>query len=235
MYDRSYAPGDPTISLADFERGYLIKGGEFWKRDNYADRMPGEAFEYSNVGAALAALGLEVVAGQSYAEVVQDRILDPLGMDSSGFYLSDLSQDPATLYGTFLGGGWKPYEQYGFPTYPDGLMRSSANDLARYLAAILSDEPGILSAERVAEMLTVDESAGTDEDGQAIAWSRRELGGRALYGHNGFDYGALTEVWIDVEEGTGIAIVINADYINSAPWEDLFALEDALLDLVESE
>jgi CubicO group peptidase (beta-lactamase class C family) len=157
-------------------------------------------------------------------------------MDSSGFYLSGLSQDPATLYGTtFLGGGWRPYEQYGFPTYPDGLMRSSANDLARYLAAILSDEPGILSAERVAEMLTVDESAGTDEDGQAIAWSRRELGGRTLFGHNGFDYGALTEVWIDVEEGTGIAIVINADYINSAPWEDLFALEDALLDLVESE
>ncbi|MFT5680131.1 MAG: CubicO group peptidase (beta-lactamase class C family) [Myxococcota bacterium] len=109
----------------------------------------------------------------------------------------------------------------------------SANDLGRYLAAMLSEESGILSVERVAEMLTVDESAGTDEDGQAIAWSRREQGGRTLMGHNGGDFGASTEVWNDVEGGARIAIVMNVDYIQSDPWLDLFALEDALLDLID--
>lgn len=235
VYDRSYAPGDPTIALADFERGYFTEGGEYWRRDNFSKRMPGEEFEYSNVGAGLAALGIEVAAGQPYAEVVSERILDPLGMTGSSFYLSGLSRDPATLYGTtIIGGGWKPYEQYGFPTYPDGLMRSSANDLGRYLAAMLSDDPGVLSAEQVAELLTVDASAGTDEDGQAIVWVRREQGGRTLYGHNGGDFGASAEIWIDTGSGVGIAIAMNADYINADAWYDLFDLEDVLLDLAEA-
>ena len=43
-------------------------------------RSPGSALRYSNVGYKALGLLLEAVTGKSYAEIVQERILDPLGM-----------------------------------------------------------------------------------------------------------------------------------------------------------
>lgn len=233
VYDASYAPGDPTIALGDFLAGYLAEDGEYYRRANYSKEAPGAAFSYSNIGASLAAYAVEAATGESYADVVDHEILAPLGMVDSGFFLSSLPTAPATGYGTtLLGGGWKPYEDYGFPSYPDGLMRSSADDLGRLLAGMQADG-ALLSAASIDELLTVDESLGTDEDGQAIAWVRREMGGRTLMGHNGGDFGTSAELWLDREAGLGIAVVMNADFINTDAWLALFAMESDVLDLLD--
>ena len=44
---------------------------------------PGSAFEYSGTGFNMAAILIERLTGQSYASFLQERIFDPLGMDSS--------------------------------------------------------------------------------------------------------------------------------------------------------
>ena len=233
VYDRSYAEGDPEVTLGDFLAGYVEEGGEYYHRKNYAARQPGEAFAYSNVGAGLAAYGVEVASGSLYSDYVAENILVPLGMVDSAFRLDALRTEPAVLYGTTLvGGGWKPYTPYGFPTYPDGLMRSSAADMGAYVADLQGGDV-LLSADSLDEMLAVDASLGTDEDGQALVWVRREMGGRTLLGHNGGDFGASAELWIDREAGIGIVVMLNADYIREDAWQAIFDLESDLLDLID--
>lgn len=234
VYDDSYVSGDPAVALGAFVEGYVTEGGRFWDEDNFNDVKPGREFEYSNVGAALAGYAVEAAAGQPYHEVVRQWTLEPLGMANSAFFLADLSSEPAVGYGYALGrGSWRSYTDYGFPSYPDGLMRSSPADMGRYVAAVQDSGKSILSAAATDEMLAVFEGLGTDEDGQAVVWSRRNMGGRTLYGHNGSDSGASAELWIDRDANVGISIMVNAD-LSWGGWDALLELENELLDIVDS-
>ncbi|MGD0578432.1 MAG: serine hydrolase domain-containing protein [Bryobacteraceae bacterium] len=47
---------------------------------------PGKKYSYSNMGIATLGRIIEVVSGKEYSRFVQDRILDPLGMQDSFFY-----------------------------------------------------------------------------------------------------------------------------------------------------
>ena len=236
-YDRSYVVGDPAIGLREFEQGYLTRGGDYWRSGNYAKDMPGERFAYSNVAAALAALAVGEAKSMPYMDLVAARILEPLGMNNSAFTLAGLEIEPAVPYAsTTKAGVFRPWPHYGFPTYPDGLMRSSTDDMARYLAAIVGggslDGVEILSPDSVDEMLRVDPSSESDEDGQAIVWAQRDLGGRELMGHNGGDFGSLAEMWFDPKTSVGVVVLLHAEPDREG-WTDLLDLELELLDLVE--
>lgn len=237
-YDRNYEEGDPSVELGRFLEGYLRPGGEFWRRRNWRSKRPGTDFRYSNVGASLAAYGIAHAQDDEFMTLVQRTIFEPLAMTDTAYLLSDLPREPAVpYYRTRAGNAFRPWPQYGYPTYPDGMIRSSANDMGRYLAAIAGggelDGVRIMSSEGVDEMLTVDAKAGSDEDGQAIAWAMRRFDGRELYGHNGGDYGSTTEIWIDRDADIGIAVLLNTG-ATSKSWERLMDLERELLDLAEA-
>lgn len=51
--------------------------------------QPGAAFGYSNSGFILAGLIVEQVSGQTYYEYVREHVLEPLGMNSTDWYLTD--------------------------------------------------------------------------------------------------------------------------------------------------
>ena len=209
-YDRAYANGDPTVSLLDFQRSYLLPGGERYHVRNFT-KVGSGTFEYSNVGAALAGLGLAETAGLEFSDLVHRDILEPLGMSHSAYFVDDLAVEMATPYG----GGDRPFGVYSFPTYPDGLMRSSSTDMGRFMAAIQAggvlDDTRILEEATVEEMLTVDESSGTDEDGQAISWARVALvEGRTLMGHTGGDPGVASLFAMDRDAGVGVVLTANS-------------------------
>ncbi len=232
-YEDAYADGDPTVALDEFLAGYLDPNGEYWRPGNWAERAPGEAFSYTNVGIALAAVAVAGATGEDFDTWVHTRILAPLDMGDTAYFLRDLAQPPAVPYEPAAGGRFEPWTQYGFPTYPDGLLRSSATDLARYLDAIISpSDDGILSVAGVDALLLVDVDAGTDEDGQAIAWSHRVVQGRALFGHDGSDDGSTTELWVDRQAGVGVAVLLNAS-ASEATEEALIELVSALMDAAD--
>ncbi len=237
VYDESYGPGDPNIGLAAFEEGYLTPGGPYWDAANFAERRPGAGFVYSNVGASLGALAVADAAGMEFKDLVERDILGPLDMEQSGYFFADLSTEPSKLHWRAGRRTYRYWEPYGYPTYPDGMLHSTANDIARFGAMVLGggvlDGVRVLPAERVEEMLTVDPALGTDEDGQAVVWARRTLAGRDLRGHNGGDYGSYTDLWFDREAGAGMAILFNGTLMSPEDRDLVFALEDALLDLAE--
>ena len=57
----------------------LLEGGQSFAF------MPGTAFEYSNLGYAILGRIITNVTGQEYRDVVRSRVLEPLGMTSTGY------------------------------------------------------------------------------------------------------------------------------------------------------
>ncbi len=235
VYDDNYAPGDPVIPLGTFVAGYVTEGSLYWNPRNFADRPPGAAFSYSNVGAALGAFAIAKSADRAFRDLVAEDILQPLGMNDSAYFLTDVPRTPAVPYHPTGGGTYRPWPHYGYPTYPDGMLRASTDDMARYLAAVdgggALGETRILSTQSVDTMLTIDPDAGSDENGQAVAWSVRVMQGRELFGHNGGDYGSSTEIWLDREARVGVVVLLNVEIRD---WPALFQLQADLLDLAES-
>ncbi len=104
---------------------------------------PGERAGYSNYGAALAGYIVARVSGESYSQYVQNHILNPLGM-------SHTTAQPSTpqelLANESVGYMYQEGAFQVFPTlfgpadlFPAGLVRTTANDMARFMIANLQN------------------------------------------------------------------------------------------------
>ncbi len=79
------APADQSNPYADYTPELLYEYLSTYE----LPRDPGERWEYSNVGVGLLGHILELHAGVPYEELLRTRILDPLGMDSTGITLAE--------------------------------------------------------------------------------------------------------------------------------------------------
>lgn len=103
------------------------------------DFYPGTDFEYANIGYDLLAYILETVTGKKYEDVVQEKILRPLGMKNSYYHL-----DQAKETG-HMAQGYLPFfmrtAEYDAPRYQgslaDGYLITCAKDMGRWLNAQL--------------------------------------------------------------------------------------------------
>ncbi|MFT4569807.1 MAG: CubicO group peptidase (beta-lactamase class C family) [Hyphomicrobiaceae bacterium] len=207
-----YALGDSPIALRDFMIGYFTAGGTWYDSSlNFTANAPGTNFEYSNLATALLGYLVEAATGTSLDDHSETRIFGPLGMSASGWHLADFTAaDVAMPYESF-GSSRVEWGQYGFPDYPNGQMRASAQDLARYLAAWASG--GILDGQRILEAATVAEALSVQqpavESTQGLSWYYDKVGTRDVVGHNGGDYGATTDMFFDPATGHGVVVLIN--------------------------
>lgn len=103
---------------------------------------PGSEFAYSNSGYFLLGAVIEQVTGQSYAVVLRERLLIPLGLDDTGYdTYSEVVEKLATGY-TRAGSGYE-HAAYLDPSVPyaAGMMYSTAEDLFRWTRALHRGEP----------------------------------------------------------------------------------------------
>ena len=112
----------------------------------FADLQPYEApggrWHYSNAGYILLGLLIEELTGQSYLDVVRERVLEPAGMLHSGFFpLDEAWPDVATGYLRPLADGlpWRS-NIYSIPVVggPDGGLFATAGDIDKFLRALHS-------------------------------------------------------------------------------------------------
>jgi CubicO group peptidase (beta-lactamase class C family) len=102
-------------------------------------RPPGVLAAYSNHGSALAGLVVATVAGKPWEDVIEQRILIPLGMKNTLVRQPD--KPPETMS---KGYKWKEgqFKEEGFeyvPLAPAGAMSASAADMCRFMIAHLND------------------------------------------------------------------------------------------------
>ncbi len=206
------------VTLVGYLKAYLSEGQPYYsEQGNFSQTKPGTHYEYSNVGAALAGYTVKVSTGLSLADYAKTHIFDPLKMNNTSWRLNDLDQaNIATPY------VWDddtnkliPLPLYSSSTWPDGGLRSSANDLAKYLLMVMNngeiDNIRILSTDSVQKMLpTADKGFGV-----GVFWQKVKIKAakneRILIGHDGGEFGAYTYMQYDPEKQVGVVLLANGD------------------------
>ncbi len=213
--------GDSPIALGDFLKGYLVAGGQWYDANkNYVAVPPGQQLSYSNIAAGLAGYLVEKMTGAALDDHSDVNIFRPLGMKNTGWRLSDFptTENIAVPY-AFENGRYRPYPFYGYPTWPDGGLRSSVADLARFLAAVMNggelDGVRILNKSTVEEMLRSQIPANQlppGQSGQGIFWAIAHIDKYGDFiGHTGGDPGAITFLFFQPTTGVGVIGLINGE------------------------
>lgn len=107
---------------------------------------PGSEFRYNNSGYFLLGAIIEELTGKPYERVLRERILEPLGLDSTGYDRHDvIIEQRAAGYEPAAGGYVNaPYLDMSAP-YSAGALYSTVRDLHRWDRALYGE--GLLSAE----------------------------------------------------------------------------------------
>ncbi|MEJ2542866.1 MAG: serine hydrolase [Calditrichaceae bacterium] len=130
---------------------------------------PGTQYKYNNSGYYLLGAIIEKVIGKTYETALHERILDPLGMDDSGYdHHGPINIHRATGYEKRLNGYINsPYLDMSLP-YAAGAMYSTVLDLYKWDQALYTDE--LLSNENKKIMFT------PFLNNYAYGWSVRKMG-----------------------------------------------------------
>jgi CubicO group peptidase (beta-lactamase class C family) len=217
-----YPEADNPLSLGEFLQAYLSPDGKYYEAGNFASYPPGTKQQYSNIGFGLAGYLVEGLSGVPLNRFSAQHIFKPLGMDASGWMLTEIdSRRHAKLY-EWNGEEQVPVEWYGLATWPDGGLRTSVRDLARFYAAVIGggqfQETRILAKESVETMFALQFAPGqvlaaVQEDEshqQALAWSyHRVKAGKMVLGHGGGDPGVATDAQFFPQAGVGAILLVN--------------------------
>lgn len=228
--DGYYSIGDPTVSLPDvIERYFSTTGVDYNASDNFNNDAPGTAYEYSNMGTALAGYMVEAVTGTDFSEYCNTHIFDELCMDNTSWYLADFDTNDVARPYQWSGGQFVPYAHYGFADYPDGQLRSNVYDLANFMIAVLQNGAfngeELLTNSSLNEMLTP--QVPTLEPTQGLNWYQELIfltgGGTVdVWGHNGGESGVSTDMYINPDNNIGVAVLSNGEGDNLYVVDELY-------------
>lgn len=202
---KAYAQNSP-MQLGQYCRHFLTPGGRWYRKRNFTKFAPGDRYEYSNVGAGLAAHILEKATGVSFPDWTQKHILKPLGMDNSGWSFDAVNMDThASLYF----GNDKPIPRYTLATYPDGGMLTSVHQLGLYLSsAIRGYEEGNALLSHAGYQLIMSSKVKSEDDSESYGYFWEQMDPDYI-GHSGGDPGIVTLMYFDKEAGYGAIIFMN--------------------------
>ncbi|WP_166348154.1 serine hydrolase [Phytoactinopolyspora limicola] len=154
---------------------------------------------YSNFGFELLGHAIAGAAGMTFAELVRDRLADPLGLGC--FYLPATTDE---LRATALTGRTKrgaPRQPWtGEALGPAGGIRSCIHDMAKLTATLLAGSaPGAAALDPVAPF----------GRGARIGagWVTTDVGGRTITWHNGGTGGFRSWLGLDRTASTGVVIL----------------------------
>ena len=101
---------------------------------------PGTKYRYSNVGYSLLGAIIEEVTGQTYEQVLKERVLDPVGMSATGYAWSEpILKKRARGYEAALRGVRNGDYTNSFGPYAAGGMYSTVEDLYLWDQALYGD------------------------------------------------------------------------------------------------
>ena len=236
IYESTYYFGGATPeALAGFLQSYFARNGKYYADDNFLKTKPGTHREYSNIGAGLAGYIVELAVGEKLNTYTKRHIFAPLRMSNSGWFLSEIP--PAKHARLYVAQGLRiPIPLYEGTTYPDGGVRTSVSDLARFFAALLNDgeyeEARILERRSAEEMLRFQYTSankpdnvnlhGEDSVNSGIFWATKF--DTTKIGHNGSDPGVRTMMLADPNKEVGVILFTNTSMHDeeSGPYYDIF-------------
>ncbi|MGE7869971.1 serine hydrolase domain-containing protein [Bacillus paramycoides] len=160
------------------------------------DFAPGKGWSYSNTGYVLLGILIEKVTGNSYAEEIEDRIIEPLDL-SNTFLPGNSSVIPGTKHarGYVQPDGASELKDvtYSNPGSSDGEMISTADDLNKFFSYLLGGK--LLKEQQLKQMLTTVPTGREGMDGYGLGIFETKLpNGVSIWGHTGGALGFTTLV-----------------------------------------
>jgi len=209
-----------VITGADFPG---VPQYEVWAlRETEATTTPGTYFHYSNAGYKTLGVILEEILGLPYGDIIQARILDPLGMTTSIPIVTNETRKRLAV-------GYEAYYD-DRPLPPDrplapaiwlehaegaGSIASSPADMATYLRMFMNRGMGpqgrILSEESI-ELMT-HPVIETKEDGEGSFYGYgltiRKLDDHTYLSHSGGMVGYYAFILIDMDDDLGVVVLMS--------------------------
>jgi CubicO group peptidase (beta-lactamase class C family) len=210
-----YYNQDPPVSLRFFLENYLAPGGQFYDEfDNFYSFRPGSRHQYSNTGAALIGLLVEEISGTDFNTYCKQNIFTPLGMTNTAWRLDEINQVIVTPY-DYYGGINNPIQQYTFTDYPNGGLRSTAQDLFKFLQAFvmggMSNNVQLLNPSTINAMISAQIPSIDNSVGLHMFVMNAE---NNLWGHDGGEQGVATIMAFNPGTKVGVIILSNQGEAN---------------------
>ncbi len=220
----NFAPKDAENPYADYTVEQLYRFLSSYE----LTRPIGETYEYSNLGAGLLGHALALRLGMSYEAAVTDRLLKPLGMKDTAITLTPAMKARMSV-GHAASGYTTP--NWDLPTLAGaGAIRSTLNDMLKFLAANLGAGPAEIRADL--DMTHVPRHDTGSLPGQVgLGWHIRGDQAPGLVWHNGGTGGFHSFIGFDKARRIGVVVLHNS----AANIDDLgFHLVDARVALAET-
>ena len=197
----NFKPADPANPYAD----YTVQQMYEFLSSYQLTRDPGAEFEYSNLGVGLLGHILSRVTGSSYEEMERQRVWTPLGMTNTAITFTPWMK-------AHLAVGHDPQgsvtSNWDVPTLAGaGAIRSTTNDMLKFLDANLHPERGALQR---AMAFAHEQRAPAGNMGIGLNWLILHAGPDTIIWHNGGTGGYHTFIGFEPSRKTGVVVMTNS-------------------------
>lgn len=207
----SHEAGDQPVADAGETGPRAIRDFALGLNAASLDRAPGQSYEYSNANFIVLGAVIEAVSGETYAGYLHVHVFVPLGM-----MRTEAAQVPGLARGhkQFLGMNYVSDLPYPPGFVPAGFIVSSANDVAKYLAAQLPGSKAArdLGLSDAGIALWHKGAASMDSENKAhyaMGWVTDTFNGVPVVWHNG-DTGVFSsEFTLEPKGRWGVVVLSN--------------------------
>ncbi|MCC5866838.1 MAG: beta-lactamase family protein [Wenzhouxiangella sp.] len=185
--------------------------------DQRLRKAPGEAFEYSNLGAMVLSTALVHRTGRGLDRLLAEEIFEPLGM-------TDSSLDGPTVQGHDARG--LPVSNWDLPANLAGVagVRATLPDMVRLIQAMLGQPANGLETAIARSMEPIRK---TPDPTMGYGWLLLDQHDRRIAWHNGGTGGFASMLAVDRDNGVGVVVLADA-----AMWAH-GGLDDLALHLID--
>lgn len=197
-------------------------------RETKTNVAPGEYWHYSSIGYKTLGFLLEELTGQSYGELIQSRILGPLGMNSTHAVINYETRKKSAIGYCSLyddrpehpGHEIVPsmWNEYGTG---DGCQASTAEDMAIFLRMLINrgkhNNKRLISENSFKLMAPLDTWTGSEQYGYAIV--AYPVDDCTFLGHGGSNGGYTSHILTDIEGGHGVVVLTNRQTESEAVYQ----------------
>ena len=176
------------------------------------------AFKYSNLAFGLLGEVVYRVTGIPYIEYVHANIIEPLGLTSTVFDLTDKLRPHF-----FVGYNSTPYQdrpESAPYAHLNGLssagqLHSTVSDLAKWVSFQFQTDGGDRRGAQVLKgqtLVEIQQPQYVEPDwsaGQCLGWRATRIGDHIYHNHGGGIHGFGTQVWFNVPSKIGVVVFIN--------------------------
>ena len=138
----SYYRLGKEISLAESIKKFAHPDGKWYSKTNFENHKPGTKYSYSNLGADLAGLIVEIKSGMSFDDFTRKHIFEPLKMENTAWEYENLNAE--LVCKIYLPNDWDnptlaiEHPKYRYSGYPSGELKTNAKDLGRYVIEMMN-------------------------------------------------------------------------------------------------